>query len=41
MPKKKRTKVRSITQEEYERYILSLQNDSPPSASPASGEEKK
>ena len=28
MPKKKKSKVRNITQEEYERYILSLQEQS-------------
>ncbi len=42
MPKKKKSKVRNITQEEYERYILSLQEQSEAGMKPAeNGEEQE
>ncbi len=40
MPKKKKSKVRSITEAEYEQYILSLQNVSPSEGNIRTGKEK-
>lgn len=42
MPKKKKSKVRNITEEEYEQYILSLQNEpSEEAISSGTGEKRK